>query len=95
MSATIQDDSFFIKGLGFSRESVMHPLVNNTTKWSGEKMILFPTRINELLSTYNLKRWMCIPGKTGLLSKVIIVPSFKFAEEYEKMGARIAAGKEL
>lgn len=95
MSATTQDDSFFIKGLGFSRESVMHPLVNNTTKWSGEKMILFPTRINELLSTYNLRRWMCIPGKTGLLSKVIIVPSFKFAEEYEKMGARIAAGKEL
>ncbi|MDD5891459.1 MAG: DEAD/DEAH box helicase family protein [Bacteroidales bacterium] len=95
MSATTQDDSFFIKGLGFSREAVLHPIVNKTTKWSGEKMILFPSRINESLSTYILREWMCTPVKTGLFSKVAIVPSFKLADEYKKMGAHIATGAEL
>ena len=37
MSATTQDDSFFIKGLNFSVESVKKPLVYQEQKWSGEK----------------------------------------------------------
>lgn len=45
MSATTQDDSFFIKGLGFSTESVKNPLINKRIKWSGEKMIIIPSEL--------------------------------------------------
>ena len=49
MSATTQDDSFFIKGLGFNIEAVKNPLINPKQKWSGEKMILIPSLIHESL----------------------------------------------
>lgn len=49
MSATTQDDSFFIKGLGLSKNSIETPLTNTINKWSGEKMILFPSYLDESL----------------------------------------------
>lgn len=47
MSATTQDDSFFIKGLNFSIEAVKKPLTTKTQRWSGEKMMLLPSLIDE------------------------------------------------
>src|SRR5699024_5919033 len=49
MSATTQDDSFFIKGLSFSKESVQNPLKDPNRLWSGEKMLLIPSLISEEL----------------------------------------------
>jgi len=37
MSATTQDDSFFIKGLGFDKDSIKNPLVNPQRNGPGEK----------------------------------------------------------
>lgn len=45
MSATTQDDSFFVKGLGFSAETVNNPLKCDACKWSGEKMIIIPSEL--------------------------------------------------
>jgi replicative superfamily II helicase len=42
MSATVANDSFLIKGLGLSPETITDPLVYKGEKWSGEKMILIP-----------------------------------------------------
>ncbi|MCI1822307.1 MAG: hypothetical protein LKI76_00010 [Megasphaera sp.] len=47
MSATTQDDSFFVKGLNFDPAAVKHPLTNQIQKWSGEKMIIMPSMIRE------------------------------------------------
>src|SRR5699024_5087217 len=47
MSATTQDDIFFVKGLGLKPDSVENPLIYPDMKWSGEKMILIPSMINE------------------------------------------------
>lgn len=47
MSATTQDDSFFIKGLSFSEKAIKNPLINISQKWYGEKMILIPSLIDE------------------------------------------------
>lgn len=46
MSATTQDDSFFVKTLGISVDAIKNPITNETLKWSGEKMILIPSLIN-------------------------------------------------
>lgn len=37
MSATTQDDAFFVKGLSFSTSAVKCPLMFKKQKWSGEK----------------------------------------------------------
>ena len=42
MSATTQDDSFFIKGLGFGTKDILSPLTNKELHWSGEKLIIIP-----------------------------------------------------
>jgi len=61
MSATTQDDSFFIKGLGFDIESVSSPLSNPDLKWSGEKMILIPSLIDESLEKDAVLSWLVKP----------------------------------
>lgn len=43
MSATTQDDSFFIKGLQFDIDSIKEPLIDKSQKWSGEKMLIIPS----------------------------------------------------
>lgn len=90
MSATTQDDSFFIKGLMMSKESVIHPLTNSLTKWSGEKMILFPTRIDKSLNSENIRNFVCKSSVKGIISKVALVPSLWWGDDYEKRGAKIA-----
>nr|MCW9342238.1 DEAD/DEAH box helicase [Klebsiella michiganensis] len=61
MSATTQDDSFFIKGLGFDVEAVKKPLVNPDLVWSGEKMILIPSLIDETLDREKIINWLLRP----------------------------------
>lgn len=95
MSATTQDDSFFIKGLGLSAYSILNPLKNQGSLWSGEKMILFPSMINELFSTDNIREFASTPSPKGMVSNVIIVPSFKLAEEYTKLGSHLAYSKNM
>jgi replicative superfamily II helicase len=43
MSATVNDDSFFVKSLGVQPECIRHPLRYSGERWSGEKMILIPS----------------------------------------------------
>lgn len=89
MSATTQDDSFFIKGLDFSVESVLHPLTDKTHAWSGEKMILFPSRIDESLSVDFMRRCVCEIGQKTSNSTIVLVPSYRLADQYVKNGAHV------
>jgi replicative superfamily II helicase len=57
MSATISNDSFFIRDLGLDKEIVEKPLTFNK-KWSGEKMILIPSLIDGSLSRENIINWI-------------------------------------
>lgn len=47
MSATTQDDIFFVKNLDFSIESINNPIICSDKKWSGEKMIIIPSLIQD------------------------------------------------
>jgi hypothetical protein len=49
MSATTQDDSFFIKGLGFDSKAIKNPLDNPSQIWSGEKMLIIPSLVDDSL----------------------------------------------
>ncbi|MGD1713448.1 helicase C-terminal domain-containing protein [Dapis sp. BLCC M172] len=87
MSATTQNDSFFVKGLGLNIEAVRNPLINQNEKWSGEKMILIPWLIHEeLKETYIINKFAAkdVNRQVGC---VAITSSFKRAETYKKLGS--------
>ena len=89
MSATTQDDSFFIKGLGFSIDDVKNPLTNKELKWSGEKLLIIPSLISDdldrdlLITKFSEKK----ERQFGIVS---LITSFKMASQYEAQGAIIA-----
>jgi len=92
MSATVTDDSFLVKGLGLSEQTITNPLIYKDEKWSGEKMIVLPTLIDASLDrTVILKHFA--PKRDKKSSKygiVALAPSFRIAKEWEKAGALVA-----
>lgn len=95
MSATTQDDSFFIKGLGFDIQSVINPLVNKELKWSGEKMILIPSLISEELERDSVISWLAKPNPERQFGIVSLVPGFSKKKQYESIGARVATTNDI
>lgn len=90
MSATTQNDSFFIKGLGLSSGSVKNPLTSNTEKWWGEKMVLIPSLIDgELHRNYIINKF-AKPIETFEPGIVAITTSLRKTGLYEHLGAIIA-----
>lgn len=92
MSATTQDDSFFIKGLGFDLDAIKHPLQNPAQIWSGEKMLIIPSLIDD-----SLNRGTMIDAFAKPISKnygvVALTPSFPKAELYRNLGSIVPESK--
>ncbi len=88
MSATTQDDSFFVKGLDFSPKTVKNPLRDANQKWSGEKMLIIPSLIEESCDRDLIVTKFCevtIPNsKYGI---VALVPNTSTRNQYKKLGA--------
>lgn len=86
MSATTQDDSFFVKGFSFSVDAVKEPLINANQKWSGEKMIILPSLISD-----SCDRDLVVTQFTKMdnnkFGMVAIVPNTKRTEHYKSLGA--------
>ncbi|EOU1651667.1 DEAD/DEAH box helicase [Clostridium perfringens] len=88
MSATTQNDAFFIKGLNFDINSVRNPLVYSDQLWSGEKMIISPTMIHHYFTREAIIAEFAKQKQTyGIVS---ITPTFEIAKEYSNYGAKIA-----
>ncbi|EJF8966521.1 DEAD/DEAH box helicase, partial [Escherichia coli] len=90
MSATTQDDSFFIKGLGFDIDAVKNPMKSDTLLWSGEKMILIPSLINDDFTRDRILNWLLQPYDKRIFGTVCLTPSFKNKEQFEKIGAVVS-----
>lgn len=89
ISATTQDDPFFIKGLNFDVRAVQQPLINTQQKRSGEKMIVNPSLIND-----DLDRDLIVTKFSSVsfqnFGAVALVPSTKKASQYQTGGAIVA-----
>jgi len=90
MSATVADDSFLIKGLGLSPDTVKNPLTYDKEKWSGEKMILIPSLIDDSLDRASIVKWLASPKDGRGFGVVALVPSFKRTGDWEAYGATVA-----
>lgn len=95
MSATVTDDSFLVKGLRLSADTITHPLVSKTEKWSGEKMILIPSLINDTLDRATIVREFA-PSRSGRdYGVVALVPSFGRSMDWKAYGANVATTKTI
>jgi replicative superfamily II helicase len=89
MSATINDDSFFIKGLGLTPDTIKDPLIVENEKWSGEKLILLPSLIDDTLDRTEVVNYFAKPRKEAKYGIVAIVPSFNNTGDFKGCGATI------
>jgi len=90
MSATVTNDAFLIKGLGLDPSVVTAPLIYKDEKWSGEKMILIPSLIDESLNREEIVAAFSKPQPKRKQGVVVLAPSFARCEDWKKYGASIA-----
>jgi len=95
MSATVSDDSFLVKGLRLSKETILNPLVYDQEKWSGEKMILLPALLHEDLKTTEIVDAFARQDTKRRFGIVVLAPSFKSAEKWKQKGAIVATAKTI
>ena len=80
MSATTQDDSFFVKALGISIKAIKDPIVNEDLKWSGEKMILIPSLIAPEFTRDAVLEYFC--KRKYKFGVVALTPNWKKQDDY-------------
>lgn len=90
MSATTQNDEFFIKGLHFSIKAIQNPIQCSTHKWSGEKMILIPSLIDEKLGRHFIISTFSKNYDKRKYGCVAIAPSYYMADDYNNEGAIVS-----
>jgi len=90
MSATLSDDSFLVKGLGLLPHTIKEPLCLRNEKWSGEKMILIPSLIDDSLDRTEIVSYFAKPKLKSKLGLVALVPSFNGCLDWKKYGGVIA-----
>jgi replicative superfamily II helicase len=88
MSATVTDDSFLVKGLGLSATTIQKPLLDPDETWSGEKMVLIPSLIDDELSRENVVARFAKESARPF-GIVVLVPSSARCADWEGYGARI------
>lgn len=95
MSATLTDDSFLVKGLGLSQETINSPLVYKDEKWSGEKMILMPSLIHESINDSEIVAEYAAPHPNRKHGVVVLCPSFYSTKIWNAAGAHITSKEHI
>ncbi len=95
MSATTQNDSFFLKGLGLNIQAITKPLIPKQEKWSGEKMILIPSLIHDELDRDSIVVRFSKPNTARKAGLVAITSSFNKAKVYQNQGSIVADSKNI
>jgi replicative superfamily II helicase len=90
MSATVTDDAFLVKGLQLAPETITKPLSYPKETWSGEKMVLLPSLINEDLDRERIVKGFGVPNAKRRSGVVALTPSFNRTKDWEAYGAIIA-----
>lgn len=87
MSATISNDSFFIRDLGLKKEIIESSLTFDK-KWSGEKMVLIPSLIDGSLTREEIINWVG-KWKNASYGVVAITPSNWHAKIWTAVGSTL------
>lgn len=90
MSATVTDDSFLVKGLKIGVTAITSPLTYAKEKWSGEKMVLLPSLLDESLDRGTIVQEFATPDSRRSYGVVGLAPGFAWTKDWEKYGAIVA-----
>lgn len=90
MSATVTDDAFLVKGLRLSPQTILKPLTYDKERWSGEKMVLIPSQIDESLTRTEIVNLFAKPNPDRRYGVVALTPSFSGTKDWQKLEARVA-----
>lgn len=90
MSATVTDDAFLVKGLQLKPETITNPLTYAKETWSGEKMVLLPSLIDEEFDRERIVAGFGKPNNKRKFGVVALVPSFARTGDWKAHGAVIA-----
>jgi replicative superfamily II helicase len=90
MSATVTDDAFLIKGLQLTPKTVIEPLIYEKERWSGEKMVLLPSLIDESLDRSKLVAYFAPLNLKRRSGTVALGTSFSRTEDWKAYGAKVA-----
>lgn len=91
MSATVTDDSFLIKGLELTPETITKPLTYEKESWSGEKMVLIPSLIHDELTRGEVVNLFAKPVAGRKFGIVAIVPSFNGSKDWQGYGSIVTS----
>ncbi|MBE6015871.1 MAG: DEAD/DEAH box helicase [Lachnospiraceae bacterium] len=91
MSATTQDDIFFVKTLDFSVESIKNPIQTNAKHWSGEKMVLLPSLIDDDLTREEVIKNLSSISTETRFGIVSLVSTKKRQDDYAKYGCIVVS----
>jgi hypothetical protein len=89
MSATVTDDSFLVKGLRLSPDTINKPVTYPKEKWFGEKMILIPTLIDGETGRDEVVKRLAKPWEERSFGVVGLCPSKKASELWRAAGADV------
>jgi replicative superfamily II helicase len=89
MSATVTDDSFLVKGFGLTPTTVQNPLIDPKETWSGEKMVLIPSLIDDELARSAIVETFAKEVTSRQYGIVVLVPSTQRCADWGKYGARV------
>lgn len=95
MSATVTDDSFLVKGLQLSPKTILSPLKYSAETWSGEKMILIPSLIDESLNRSEMVNMFAKPYDKRKSGVVALTNSFATTKDWEAYGSIVADKKSI
>ncbi|WP_299135488.1 DEAD/DEAH box helicase family protein [uncultured Tenacibaculum sp.] len=87
MSATTNNDSFFIKGLGLSKDTITNPIIYDDELWSGEKMILLPYKIDNQLNRVGIINHFAPQNELRKYGVVALTSGFNKSNLWEELGA--------
>lgn len=90
MSATVTDDAFLISGLQLKPKTICEPLVYEKERWSGEKMVLLPSLIDESLDRSKLVAYFAPKNPRRRNGLVALGTSFSRTGDWKSYGAKVA-----
>jgi replicative superfamily II helicase len=90
MSATVTDDAFLVKGLQLKPETITKPLTYGKETWSGEKMVLLPSLIDDDLDRERMVKYFGLPNAKRRSGVVALAPSFERTADWKAHGATVA-----
>jgi replicative superfamily II helicase len=90
MSATVTDDAFLIKGLQLEVRTITEPIIYHQEKWSGEKMVLIPSEIDESLDREAMVHKFAVPDLSRKYGVVALTSAFERSKDWEQYQSNIA-----